>query len=77
MLAAVSCQVADERSIGNQLATVAGLLAVEGERMIGGWLGRIGHQLDRVTRVEVDEFGYDAGFTTKVALPAARVLATT
>jgi 1-acyl-sn-glycerol-3-phosphate acyltransferase len=76
MRAAVSCQVADERSIGDQMATVAGMLAVEGEQVVARWLGRLGHQLERVTRVEVDEFGYDAGFTTKVALPAARALAT-
>lgn len=68
--------MADERSIGDQLATVAGLLAVDGERMIGSWLGRLGHQLDRLTRVEVDEFGYDVNFTTNVALPATRALAT-
>jgi len=77
MPAGASSQVADERSIGDQLTTVAGLLAVEGERVVGRWLDRIGQQLDRVSRVEVDEFGYDAGFTTKVALPAARALATT
>lgn len=67
----------DDRSIGDQLATVAGLLAVEGERAVGSWLGRLGQQLDRASRVEVDEFGYDAGFTKRVALPAARALATT
>jgi 1-acyl-sn-glycerol-3-phosphate acyltransferase len=72
----VSCQVADERSIGDQLATVAGLLAVEGEHVVGHWLDRIGRRLERVTRTEVDEFGYDAAFTTAVALPAARALAT-
>ncbi len=65
------------RGLAHRLLDVAELLVDEGGRAAGSWLEQARDQLDRASRVDVDEFGYDPDFTTNVVMPAVRGVAAT